>query len=58
MRLDQVRVVVRPRGVLECLDLAVLVCGRRPLGVAVAAALGAAFRYTLTGTWPDRGKRR
>jgi hypothetical protein len=42
MRLDQVRVVVRPRGVLECLDLAVLVCGRRPLGVAVAAALGAA----------------
>jgi hypothetical protein len=42
MRLDQVQVVVRPRGVLECLDLAVLVCGRRPLGVAVAAALGAA----------------
>jgi hypothetical protein len=24
----------------------------------MAAALGAAFRYTLTGTWPDRGKRR
>jgi hypothetical protein len=41
MRLDQAQVVVRPRGVLECLDLALLVCGRRPLGVAVAAALGA-----------------
>jgi len=24
----------------------------------MAAALGAALRYTLTGTWPDRGKRR
>lgn len=24
----------------------------------MAAALGAAFRYTLTGSWPDRGKRR
>ena len=41
MRLDQAQIVVRPRGVLECLDLALLVCGRRPLGVAVAAALGA-----------------
>ncbi|MFM8379899.1 MAG: hypothetical protein ACKOB1_11315 [Planctomycetia bacterium] len=26
--------------------------------VHMAAALSAAFRYTLTGTWPDRGKRR
>ena len=41
MRLDRLQVAVRPRGVLECLDLALLVCGRRPLGVAVAAALGA-----------------
>jgi len=41
MRLDQAQIVVRPRGVLECLDLALLVCGRRPLGVAIAAALGA-----------------
>lgn len=41
MRLDRVQVAVRPRGPLECLDLALLVCGRRPLGVAVAAALGA-----------------
>lgn len=41
MRLDRVQVAVRPRGVLECLDLALLVCGRRPLGVAVAAVLGA-----------------
>jgi hypothetical protein len=41
MRLDRVQVAVRPRGVLECLDLALLVCSRRPLGVAVAALLGA-----------------
>lgn len=41
MRLDQVQVAVRPRGVLECLDLALVVCGRRPVGVAVAAVLGA-----------------
>lgn len=41
MRLDRVQVAVRPRGVLECLDLGLLVCSRRPLGVAVAAALGA-----------------
>lgn len=41
MRLDRLRIAVRPRGTLECLDLAVLVCGRRPLGVAAAVALGA-----------------
>ena len=41
MRLDRVQVAVRPRNVLECLDLAVLVCGRRPLGIAAAAAIGA-----------------
>jgi len=39
MRLDRVQVAVRPRGVLECLDLALLVCGRRPLGVAVVVEL-------------------
>lgn len=41
MRLDQVQVAVRPRGVLECLDLAMLVCGRRPLGLLIALAIGA-----------------
>jgi hypothetical protein len=41
MRLDRVQVAVRPRGILECLDLALLVCGRRPLGLLVAAAAGA-----------------
>ena len=40
MRLDRVQVAVRPRGILECLDLALLVCGRRPLGLLVAAAAG------------------
>jgi hypothetical protein len=41
MKLDRVQVAVRPRNVLECLDLALLVCGRRPLGIAAAAAVGA-----------------
>lgn len=35
------RIAVRPRGILECLDLAVLVCGRHLLGVAAAVAVGA-----------------
>ena len=38
---DTLRVAVRPRGVLECLDLAVMVCGRRPLAIATAAVVGA-----------------
>ena len=41
MRLDRVQVAVRPRNILECLDLALLVCGRRPLGIVAAAAIGA-----------------
>jgi uncharacterized membrane protein YgcG len=40
MRADQIHVAVRPRGILECLDLAVMFCGRRPLAVIVATALG------------------
>jgi len=40
MQADSLQVVVRPRGILECLDLAVLFCGRRPLAVALATALG------------------
>lgn len=40
MRPDRLQIVVRPRGILECLDLAAFFCGRRPLGVAAAAALG------------------
>ncbi|MFN9369251.1 MAG: DUF4129 domain-containing protein [Planctomycetia bacterium] len=40
MRLDRVQVAVRPRGILECLDLALLVCARWPLGLLVAAAVG------------------
>jgi len=39
---DRLHVAVRPRGILECLDLAVTFCGRRPLAVALATALGAA----------------
>lgn len=41
MKTDALRVAIRPRGILECLDLAVMFCGRRPLPVAAAAALGA-----------------
>lgn len=40
MRSDGIRVAVRPRGVLECLDLAVLFCGRRPLAVLLATIVG------------------
>jgi hypothetical protein len=42
MRADQLQVAVRPRTTLECLDLAFLFCGRRPLAVATAIAIGAA----------------
>ena len=41
MRADSLRVAVRPRGTFECLDLAVMYCGRRPLAVALATAIGA-----------------
>jgi len=41
MRPDRLLVAARPRGVLECLDLAVLFCGRRPLALLAAAAIGA-----------------
>jgi len=40
VRSDGIRVAVRPRGVLECLDLAVLFCGRRPLAVLLATVVG------------------
>ncbi len=42
MRADRLHVAVRPRGILECLDLAIMFCGRRPLAVIVAITLGAA----------------
>jgi len=42
VKTDAVRVAIRPRGLLECLDLAVMFCGRRPLPVAAATAIGAA----------------
>jgi hypothetical protein len=41
MRTDGIRVAIRPRGTLECLDLAVMFCGRRPLAVGIAAMVGA-----------------
>ncbi len=41
MLADRVQVAVRPRSILECLDLAVMFCGRRPLAVALAIAIGA-----------------
>lgn len=40
MRASDIRVAVRPRGVFECLDLAVMFCGRRPLAVVAATVLG------------------
>lgn len=41
MQASGIRVAVRPRGLFECLDLAVMFCGRRPLAVAVAVVAGA-----------------
>jgi len=41
MRTDGLQVAVRPRSIFECLDLAVMFCGRRPLAVALATAVGA-----------------
>jgi uncharacterized membrane protein YgcG len=40
MQADQIHVAVRPRSILECLDLAVMFCGRRPVAVIAAIALG------------------
>lgn len=57
MRADGVHVAVRPRDILECLDLAVMFCGRRPLAVALAVALGAVpcilINRLLLGGWRD-----
>lgn len=39
---DQLRIAVRPRGLLECLDLACLFSVRRGAGIALAVLLGAA----------------
>jgi hypothetical protein len=39
---DHLRIAVRPRGILECLDLASLFCVRRGVGIALAVLLGAA----------------
>ena len=39
---DHLRVAVRPRGILECLDLACLFCVRRGAGIVIAVLLGAA----------------
>ena len=41
MQASGIRVAVRPRGIFECLDLAVMFCGRRPLAVAAATVAGA-----------------
>lgn len=40
MRLDSARFVIRPRGILESLDLAFLFCGRHWWGLLIATALG------------------
>jgi uncharacterized membrane protein YgcG len=41
MLADRLYVAVRPRGILECLDLAVMFFGRRPLAMTLATAAGA-----------------
>lgn len=39
MHLDEIRLAIRPRNILECLDLAFLFWGRHFLGLTIAAAL-------------------
>ena len=39
---DHLRIAVRPRGLLECLDLACLFSVRRGAGIGLAVLLGAA----------------
>jgi len=57
MGADRLYVAVRPRGILECLDLAVMFCGRRPLAVVAATAVGALpcilLNRLLAGTLPE-----
>lgn len=60
MRADAIHVAVRPRSILECLDLAAMLCGRRPLAVALATAVGAlpcivANRALFAGVGDDEG---
>ncbi len=40
MRLDQVRLSIRPRTMFECLDLTLLICGRHWLGLMAATFVG------------------
>lgn len=40
MRLDEVHLAIRPRTILECLDLAFRLWGRHFLGLSIAAAIG------------------
>jgi len=49
MRLDSVRLAIRPRSVLECLDLAFLVCGQHFLGLSLAMVLGILPVYWFNG---------
>lgn len=40
MRLENVQLAIRPRSILECLDVAFLFCGRNWLGLLLASAAG------------------
>ncbi len=60
MQTDSLKVAVRPRSIFECLDLAVLFCGRRPVAVVLATALGSlpwmlANRILFSGHLTDDG---
>ena len=40
MKLEQVQLAIRPRNILECLDIAFLLCGRNWVGVLCASLVG------------------
>ena len=40
MRQEEIQLAIRPRTLLECLDLAFLFCGRHSVGLLVTSAVG------------------
>ena len=59
MQLDQVNFAIRPRGLWESFDLAVAICRRHGVGIALAAAVGVGpflvLNHWLVGMLPWQG---
>jgi hypothetical protein len=50
VRLEDVRLAIRPRSILECLDIAFLFCGRHWVGVLLASMVGV-VPFALLNWW-------